>query len=78
MKAIKTKYLGPTDTKGSRVKATCDAGSVVIGYDSALSTEDNHRNAKNLLCDKFGWGNVAVFGWINNECFWVYPGEGNQ
>lgn len=28
--AIVTKFLGPTNYRGSRVKATCQAGSVTI------------------------------------------------
>ncbi|QOR55742.1 MAG: hypothetical protein YHS30scaffold667_38 [Phage 65_10] len=32
MQAIQTKYLGPTNLKGSRIKAWCDAGSLTISY----------------------------------------------
>jgi hypothetical protein len=55
MQAIITKYLGPTNTKGSRIKATCAAASVTLGYDSALNSDGNHRAAAEALCKKLGW-----------------------
>lgn len=32
--AIITKFLGPTNTKPARIKATCAYGSITIGYHS--------------------------------------------
>jgi len=55
MQAIVTKYLGPTNFKGSRIKATCDAGSVTIGYPHHASQYDAHRIAAGALADKLGW-----------------------
>ena len=37
MQAIETKYFGPSNVKGSRIKATAQAGSVTVGYDHALN-----------------------------------------
>jgi hypothetical protein len=51
--AIETKYLGPTNTKGSRVKAKSPAGSVTISWDYGLNTRDNHRAAAEALAAKF-------------------------
>ena len=55
MQAIITKYMGPTDTKGSRIKATAAAGSITLGWDHALNSEGNHNAAARALCEKFGW-----------------------
>ena len=55
MQAIVTKYHGPTNSKGSRIKATCDAGSVTIPYPHELSGEDKHRAAADKLVAKLGW-----------------------
>lgn len=55
MQAIVTKYLGPTNYRGSRIRASAQAGSVTIGYDDALDTEDNHRAAAKALMVKYGW-----------------------
>lgn len=53
--AIQTKYLGPTNHRGSRVKASCAAGSVTVPWDHALNTENNHAAACAALCAKLGW-----------------------
>jgi hypothetical protein len=53
--AIETKFLGPTNFRGSRVKASCQVGSITIGWDDALDPSDNHRAAARALVEKFGW-----------------------
>ena len=53
--AIETRYLGPTNTKGGRIKATAWAGSITIGYDHALNTEGAHKAAADALIAKMGW-----------------------
>ncbi len=55
MQAIQTKYLGPTNTRGSRIKAMCGAGSVTIGYPHELSGQSAHRKAAEALAAKLGW-----------------------
>lgn len=55
VQAIITKYVGPTNFKGSRIKATASAGSVTVSYDSGLSSDANHDNAAYKLAEKFGW-----------------------
>lgn len=54
--AITTKFLGPTNFRGSRIKASAQAGSVTISYDHSTGSEENHLAAARALCDKFGWG----------------------
>ena len=50
MRAIVTKFLPATNTKGSRIKATAECiGSVTVGYDHSLSSEANHRMAMRTL-----------------------------
>lgn len=60
--AIVTKFLGPTDHRGARVKATCEAGSVTVSWDygrgNASGEDDvsaNHRHAATVLASKLGW-----------------------
>jgi hypothetical protein len=55
MQAITTKYLGPTDKKGARIKATCDAGSITVSYPHELSGQDVHAFAAMALVRKLGW-----------------------
>jgi hypothetical protein len=68
MQAILTKYIGATNTKGSRIKATCDAGSVTISYPHELSGDAVYRAAADALCKKLGWahGELACGGLPNN------------
>lgn len=53
--AIVTKYLGPTDTRGSRFKATAAGGSVTIPNDYSDDAQGMHRKAAMALAAKLGW-----------------------
>jgi hypothetical protein len=53
--AIVTKFIGPTNFRGSRIKAKAFAKSVTIPYDHALNIEDNHMVAAETLATKLGW-----------------------
>ena len=55
MQAIYTKFIGPTDFKGSRYKASCDAGSVTLEADDRLDSVDNHVRVARALIQKLGW-----------------------
>lgn len=69
--AISTKYLGPTDRRGSRVKATAEAGSVTVSWDDALSVVQNHAEAARALALKFGWLGTWVGGGGNDGYHFV-------
>lgn len=65
MKAIRTKYNGPTDTRGSRISATDEDGNrVTVPYDHAENSNGNHDAAALALCAKMGWGGRLVRGWL--------------
>lgn len=53
--AIQTKFLGPTNVKGSRVKAWAEAGSITVSWDYSLDSAGNHRAAAEKLAAKSGW-----------------------
>ncbi len=73
MKAIKTKYLGPTNTKGSRIKATAEGGnSITISYPYELSGEAVYKKAAIALCEKMNWPTDLIGGGINNEYVFVF------
>lgn len=63
MQAIIVKYLGPTNTKPSRYKASCAAGSVILSYDYNGNGEDQAAVA---MCTKMGWAGELVKGQIPN------------
>jgi hypothetical protein len=55
MQAIQTTYHGPTNTRGARIVARCDAGRLTVAWDYALSIERNHDAAAIALARKLGW-----------------------
>jgi hypothetical protein len=62
MQAIETKFLGPTNARGARVKASAEVGSVTVPWDHWLSTERNHDEAARALILKLGWYGTWVRG----------------
>ena len=62
MQTITTKYLAPTNTKGSRIKAThtSKVQSVTMGYNYALDTYQNHLIAAEVLQDKLWWNEYTL------------------
>lgn len=62
MQAIVTKYLGPTNNRGSRIKVWCDAKTLTVAWDHALNVTDNHAKAVKALLDSLGWGGTWVMG----------------
>ena len=77
MQAITTKYIGPTNARGSRVKAKAQAGNVTIGWDSGLGVMDNHKAAAEALIRKLGWdkphyGNKWIGGGLPDGTGEVY------
>lgn len=63
MKAISTRYHGPTNTRGSKITASDEDGNrVSIGYPHELSGEACHRKAAETLCAKMGWTGNLIGG----------------
>lgn len=59
--AIVTRYHGPTNSRGSRIKATCWGGSITVPYSHSANSETNHARAAQALCEKMGWHRT---GWV--------------
>lgn len=77
MQAIQTKYLAPTNSRGSRFKATCWAGSITVPYDYSVNVEPNHLQAAMALCVKLGWvapeyGRMAGGTLADGSMVWVF------
>lgn len=54
--SIQTHYIGPTDHRGSRVKAKTAGGlSLTQDWDDALDMDENHRRAAMALAVKLNW-----------------------
>lgn len=69
MQAIRTVYLCPTNSRGSRIKASCAAGSVIVPYEYGDS--DPHEVAAQVLLEKMGWKGTMVSGSLpdGSKCF---------
>lgn len=76
MQTISTKYVGPSNTKGSRIIATSASGHrLTISYDSSLSSEDAHAKAAKALRDKLNWTKEMIGGHTKDGMVWVFPAE---
>ena len=68
LQAIQTKYIGPTNSRGSRVKAYCQAGSITVSWLHNLNSEENHKRAVLELIKKLGWDDITwVCGWSADD-----------
>jgi hypothetical protein len=76
MKAIFTKYHGPTNYKGSRISASdSDGNRVTISYPYKLSGEAVHRKAAEALCIKMNWTGELIAGGTKNGYVFVFSGK---
>ena len=76
MKAIITKYHGPTATRPSKIVASDqDKNHVTMSYAHELDTEQNHRKAAEILCEKMGWTGAMIGGSIAGGWAFVFTGE---
>ena len=71
MQAIQTKYLGPTNFRGARIKAKAYAGTKVYPYDHALSIEENHRVAALMFRNQkhLRWNGDMVTGQLPDHSY---------
>jgi hypothetical protein len=71
LQAIETRYFGPGNTRGARVKAICQARSITVHWDHALNPEANHRAAAEKLMAVMGWSGRLVQGGLPGDgyCF---------
>jgi hypothetical protein len=72
MQAITVKFLGPTNSRGSRLKATAQAGSVTLERDHALNVNADYARVALALCNRFGWTGDYCGGFLpNGDCVFV-------
>ncbi len=72
---IRTRYAGPTDSRGSRVVADHRRDSetvwrVTIPWDHALSSEQNHENAAARLLSRFSLPMVIAGRGHDHAAYW--------
>lgn len=68
-------FLGPTETRGSRLKAKCNQGSITAEYDHSLSSDDKYINIAMELFKKFNNKTIyesvsfKIVGYLNNKTY---------
>lgn len=73
MKAILTKYIGPSNTRGSRIKATdTDGNQITISYDHELNSDQAHLKAAIALCEKMEWSTDIIGGGLKDGYAFVF------
>lgn len=80
MQAIRTRYFGPSNVKGSRIQAKCDAKTIYVPYDHALDIQGNHDAARQALVEALGWNGPhympMVSGCFDNDYYHVFMPKG--
>jgi hypothetical protein len=72
MKAIKTKYIGPTNYLGSRCKASDgDRNSITLSWDDSLNSDEMHEKAAYALCNKMKRKCKLAGGGFKDCMVWV-------
>jgi hypothetical protein len=72
VQAITTKYIGPSNTRSGRIKASAAAGSVTIPYPSQHGMERAHATAALALCEKLGWSGTLAQGGMPSDSGYAF------
>lgn len=63
MKAITTKFAGPTDRRGSRIIASDgDGNRLTMSYHHEWNGDENHHRAALAPQNKLGWSGKLISG----------------
>ena len=60
--AIIIKFLGATNTKGTRLKVTSNGGSITVPLDYGAVQEQRIRQAVDALLKKLEWSGEYIIG----------------
>lgn len=77
-RAIRTRFAGPTNYRGSRVIADAgdSASRVTLSWDHSLNSEQNHAAAAIAVVEKMGWNTEyhtpITGGQHGNAYYWVF------
>lgn len=72
--AITVKFMGPTNSKPSRYKATSQAGSLIFSADYASNPTQNAEKVAMALAEKLDWDGDYVLGYLpeSEKSYWVF------
>lgn len=60
--SLQTRYLGPTNTKGSRIQVCCRETKRYFPYPYELNSDQAHAWAAAQYCQEMGWSGTMVMG----------------
>lgn len=73
MIAIETRYIGPTNYRGSRYVATTANGHRLCrSADDALNSNENHARLARELADSMQWKGALIGGGTKTGMAWVF------
>ena len=73
MKAIITKYIPASNTKGSRIRASAEGvPSIFVPYPHELSGEEVFKSAALALCAKHNWNHQLVGGGLPDQSGYAF------
>lgn len=80
MQAIRTKFFDPSNSRGARIQAKCEAKTIFVGYAYELGTEGNHKAACEQLVRLLGWDkspgySPMVGGQFDDAHYWVFTND---
>ena len=74
--AIETRYLGPSNYRGSRIVASDgDKNRATISYPYVLNSDEAHALACRTVRDKMGWKGDMVGGGFDGDMYWVFTAD---
>lgn len=74
MQTIHTKYVGPSNVRGSRIIATASGSKarIIVSCDLAASSEDAHIEGAKALCAKMDWHGTMIGGHTKDGMVFVF------
>jgi len=76
--AILTKYLAPTNSRGARIKASCERGNITVSYPYEMRNSDSHVFAAKKLVEKFCKQDEAEGFFPDGNNPWAFPFASGQ
>ena len=75
--AIIVKYIGPTNTRETRLRASYAGGSIIVDWNYDVSYERNYANAARVLAIRLKWCGRYAHGTIpdGRHVFLMMPGD---
>lgn len=74
MQAIRTRYHGATNTKGSRFSAKGEAKTMYFPFDYSDNSGNNHESAAYAYANSLGWlnkGDTLEGGVFGHDTYWI-------